>query len=282
MNDTNLLYLVYGMCIMFHLMMGWVFCCRKQGLAKKLLCLLMLLVAVQYAKDLVFLPDFYEADPVMERIASSIDIVTVPLYVLILIEFCRPGWLSKMRAFLLETPILLLSLLYLLLRIDIFFEAMVVLSIIYGIGCALWTLRELPRVDADIPDTNVMSNNNTSSDTETITQLRNRLQQCFEEDKVYLDPKLRLSELAARLGTNRTYLSQYFNHSCAQSFYEYVNEYRVRHSMQLLHDTDYTLEVVASMSGFNSLSTFRRAFSQANGCSPLQYRAECRLENIEG
>lgn len=137
-------------------------------------------------------------------------------------------------------------------------------------------------VDADIPDTNVMSNNNTSSDTETITQLRHRLQQCFEEDKVYLDPKLRLSELAARLGTNRTYLSQYFNQSCAQSFYEYVNEYRVRHSMQLLHDTDYTLEVVASMSGFNSLSTFRRAFSQANGCSPLQYRAECRLENIEG
>lgn len=337
----------------------------------------MLLVAVQYAKDLVFLPGFYAADPVMERIASSIDIVTVPLYELILIEFCRPGWLSKMRAFLLEAPILLLSLLYLLLRISFFFEAMVVLSIIYGVGCALWTLRELPRyhrrlkeeysydedinlhwmrgvmamffvilllwafsnvypspftdllymssslvgwaivcyfinkqetvlrdvisgcdesgtevvdsalatesiVDADIPDTNVMSNNNTSSDTETITQLRNRLQQCFEEDKVYLDPKLHLSELAARLGTNRTYLSQYFNHSCAQSFYEYVNEYRVRHSMQLLHDTDYTLEVVASMSGFNSLSTFRRAFSQANGCSPLQYRAECRLENIEG
>lgn len=357
--------------------MGWVFCCRKQGLAKKLIGLLMLLVAVQYAKDLVFLPGFYAADPVMERITSSIDIVTVPLYVLILIEFCRPGWLSKMRALLLEAPILLLSLLYLLLRIDFFFEAMVVLSIIYGIGCALWTLRELPRyhrrlkeeysydedinlhwmrgvmvlffvllllwafsnvcpspftdllymssslvvwaivcyfinmqetvlrdvisgcdepgteavdsalatetiVDADIPDTNVMSNNNMSSDNETITQLRHRLQQCFEEDKVYLDPKLRLSELAARLGTNRTYLSQYFNHSCAQSFYEYVNEYRVRHSMQLLHDTDYTLEVVASMSGFNSLSTFRRAFSQTNGCSPLQYRAECRLENIEG
>lgn len=67
MNDTNLLYLVYGMCIMFHLMMGWVFCCRKQGLAKKLIGLLMLLVAVQYAKDLVFLPGFYAADPVMEH-----------------------------------------------------------------------------------------------------------------------------------------------------------------------------------------------------------------------
>ena len=141
MNDTNLEYLVYGMCIMFHLMMGWVFICRKQGLAKKLIGLLMLLVAVQYAKDLVFLPRFYDDNLLMERIASSIDIVTVPLYVLILIEFCRPGWLSKLNAILLEAPFLLLSLLYMLLHVDIFFKAMVVLAIIYGVGCALWTLR---------------------------------------------------------------------------------------------------------------------------------------------
>lgn len=111
------------------------------------------------------------------------------------------------------------------------------------------------------------------ADSESMASLGKRLEECFEQDKVYLNPKLRLSELAVRLGTNRTYLSQYFNQSCEQSFYEYVNNYRVRHSMQLLRTTNYNLEVVASMSGFNSMSTFRRAFQQVNGISPQRYRA---------
>ena len=357
------------MCIMFHLMMGWIFCCQKKGLAKKLIGLLMLLMAVQYSKDLVFINRFYGASPLVERLASSIDIVTVPLYALILFEFCRPGWLTALRAVLFEAPFVVLSVLFMVTHADVFFNAMMVLSIIYGVGCAIWTLYELPRYhrylkeeysyDEDInlhwmrgvmvlffvilsiwvvsnlfttmvtdigymissligwsivcyfinkqeivlrevvsscdvpcaePAAGAVATNCQSvavnianaasapvaAQVETPDTLCQRLVDCFEKDKVYLDPKLRLSELAARLGTNRTYLSQYFNKNCDQSFYSYVNNYRVSHSMQLLRDTDYTLEVIASMSGFNSLSTFRRAFAQANGCSPLQYRAECR------
>ncbi len=382
MDEINLLYLIYGMCIMFHLMMGWVFCCRKTGLVKKLIGLLMLLVAVQYAKDLVFIRGFYSDDQLMERIASSIDIVTVPLYVLILIEFCRPGWLTMRMALLFELPFMVLSLLFMTMRYPFLFNAMVALSGAYGVGCAIWTLCELPRYhrrlkeeysyDEDInlhwmrgvmvlffvilmiwvvgnvyatPFTDILYMtssligwsvvcyfinkqeivlqdviNSVSSvsqcDEETIQPLSRanckiayplsqsnesmgalsqtsggtkqphsqivdedmesldkRLKDIFEHDKVYLEPKLRLSELAVRLGTNRTYLSQYFNQSCAQSFYEYVNNYRVQYSMQLLRNTSYNLDVVASMSGFNSMSTFRRAFLHVNGISPQQYRA---------
>lgn len=368
MNENNLLYLMYGICIAFHMMMGWIFCCQKRGLAKKLIGILMLVVAVQYSKDLMLLQHFYLTDPFVERLASSIDIVTVPLYVLILIEFCRPGWLTWMRAALFELPFMLLSVLYMSTRASVFFYAMLMLSVAFGVWCAVWTLRELPRYhrrlkeeysyDEDInlhwmrgvtalffvilliwvvsnicatPLTDILYmsgslvgwsvvcyflNKQETALSEIVNgdappqplgahdvlltspeqpipeataahepdrkpgtspgdiqpSLRSRIESCFDTDKIYLNPKLRLSELAIRLGTNRTYLSQFFNQNCEQSFYEYVNSYRVRHSMQLLLTTDYNLELVASMSGFNSLSTFRRAFMQANGCSPQQYR----------
>lgn len=100
-----------------------------------------------------------------------------------------------------------------------------------------------------------------------------RIHRLFEEDCVFLNPHLRLSELAVRLGTNRTYLSQFFNQSCEQTFYDYVNKYRVDYAKHLLLTTNYTLETVASESGFNSLSTFRRAFQTNEGYSPQTYRS---------
>lgn len=109
-----------------------------------------------------------------------------------------------------------------------------------------------------------------------------RLKSLFDDDKVYLEPKLSLTELARQMGTNRTYLSQHINKVYGQTFYEFVNFYRVVHSERLLADTDYNLETVAEMSGFNSLSTFRRAFATSHGCSPQVYRDKNSTVNGNG
>lgn len=375
MDLDNLQFFVYGMCIMFYTMMGWIFCWNKTGLARKLMGVLMFLVAAQYVKDLALLHGFYSGGLLEERIASSLDIVTVPIYVFVMIELCRPGWMSVCRGLLFELPFVLLAALFIITHAGFFFYTMVFMSVALGVWCALWTLCELPRYhrwlkeeysyeedinlhwmrgvmvlffiillvwavsnvymcqladivymvsslagwgvvcyfvnkqeivlrevkdDSGIPQMNIQDKTATgndsmascsgsacqsqepsssAADTETFAILRQRMKVIFEEQKIFLNPKLRLSELAAMLGTNRTYLSQYFNQECEKSFYEYVNDYRVRYSMQLLLEADYTLEVIASMSGFNSLSTFRRAFVQINGCSPLKYKADKRMQH---
>ena len=87
-------------------------------------------------------------------------------------------------------------------------------------------------------------------------------------------PHLTLAELAAELGTNRTTLSSYINNSLGTTFYDYVNSSRLEYTEKLLSDPDtkYSAEQLAELSGFNSLSTFRRAFGKKYGMSPQQYR----------
>lgn len=374
MEIEHILYLMYGMCIMFHLMMAWIFSRRGLPFSKRLIGALMLLIAFQYIKDLPWVSYFYTDDCFRDRLSTCIDIVTVPLYVLVLVEFCRPGSVTLRRAFWTGLPFLISSLLYIVFVNSFFFYVLIAMSVAYGTWYAVWTLHELPKYHRrlkeeysydeeinlhwlcgvmilfyvilaawvyqalfkgyfsdivymtvslvswsvvcyfinrqDVVFREVVGSSGAadSSDIEAQTTDSPEQQSCpqpavpasvsvesspqtsdideqmvadiykaFEEDRIYLNPKLRLSDLAARIGTNRTYMSQYFNHKCEQSFYEYVNNYRVRHSMVLLSDTDYTLEIIAEMSGFNSLSTFRRAFILQNGCSPQQYRSEMAL-----
>ena len=98
------------------------------------------------------------------------------------------------------------------------------------------------------------------------------VQRLFEEDKIYLNPKLKLSDVALAVGTNRTYLSRYFNRQNGQTFYDYVNSYRIQYAENLLKSTNFPLPEIAIKSGFNSISTFRRVFFASFGCSPNKYR----------
>lgn len=104
------------------------------------------------------------------------------------------------------------------------------------------------------------------------------LQRAFEVEQIWQDPKLTIVNLATRLGTNRTYLSQYFNNELQQPFYTYVNNYRITYAKSLLLEQDYTLDIIAEMTGFNSLSSFRRTFLAQEGVTPGEFRRQYRKE----
>jgi len=100
-----------------------------------------------------------------------------------------------------------------------------------------------------------------------------KLEQCMMKERLYLNPTLRITDVAAAIGTNRTYLSDYLNKKLCISFSEYINQYRVLEACDILvNDNNILLEEVAEQSGFNSLSTFHRSFLKVMKITPLQYR----------
>lgn len=385
---------------MFHFVMACMFFYRHSSRLKIYVSLLMLTIVAQYVKDLIFIGNTYYSSRLEEQYASSIDLLTLPMYAIVLVEACRPLWMNWSRAFCFYIPFVVLMVTFWVHPVPLAYYAMHFAAILCAVFILLWALRELPRFERalkeeysyaeyinlhwlrgvillffcllmlwvydsmasgvrydniflfnslvmwiaacfcfyrqsvvinavksyfvepseDNAETNLDAAENDldkamahldaadadqnaphahmqpESVAETVAEpqpvaeqpvepepeelklqqeaaFAERMYLLFEKEHVYLNPRLRLSELAMLLGTNRTYLSQYFNQNCESTFYDFVNDYRIHHAKLLLHSTDDTLETIAMNSGFNSLSTFRRAFVQREGMSPIEFRA---------
>ena len=380
--------------------MACMFFYRHCSRLKIYVSLLMLTIVAQYVKDLIFIGNTYYSSRLEEQYASSIDLLTLPMYAIVLVEACRPLWMNWSRAFCFYIPFVVLMVAFWVHPVPLAYYAMHFAAILCAVFILLWALRELPRFERalkeeysyaeyinlhwlrgvillffcllmlwvydsmssgvrsdnlflfnsllmwiaacfcfyrqsvvinavksyfvepseDNAETNLDAAENDldkamahleaadadqnaphahtqpESVAETVAEpqpvaeqpvepepeelklqqeaaFAERMYLLFEKEHVYLNPRLRLSELAMLLGTNRTYLSQYFNQNCESTFYDFVNDYRIHHAKLLLHSTDDTLETIAMNSGFNSLSTFRRAFVQREGMSPIEFRA---------
>lgn len=86
-----------------------------------------------------------------------------------------------------------------------------------------------------------------------------------ENDKIYLQPDLKLDDLAQMMHTNRTYIYQAVNQQMGISFNEFINRYRIAHAKRLMaSDPSLSMNDVALHSGFASLSSFYRNMKKYN------------------
>lgn len=114
-----------------------------------------------------------------------------------------------------------------------------------------------------------------SPESEINTKLGLKLELYMTQEQPWLNPTITLQELASTVGTNRTYLSEYFNKILNTTFYDYLNSFRLKYACELLlSENNLSILRIGEQSGFNSLSTFRRAFEKQIGCSPAKYRSQ--------
>ncbi len=95
----------------------------------------------------------------------------------------------------------------------------------------------------------------------------------FDAQKPYLDPELTLSDLADKLKTNTSVLSQVINLVFEKNFNDFVNQYRVNDFISKIATPQYshlTLLAIAFECGFNSKSTFNRAVKKATNKMPSE------------
>lgn len=108
---------------------------------------------------------------------------------------------------------------------------------------------------------------------EDLQRWAEKLTQRLDTHEDYLNPDLKMGELASHLRTNPSVLSKVINTVYGQNFNDYINGLRcevfldkVRGGQHLRH----TLLSLALDCGFNSKSTFNRAFRKHTGKSPGQ------------
>ena len=104
----------------------------------------------------------------------------------------------------------------------------------------------------------------------------------MKEERLFLNPKLNILEVAKHIEVNKTYISYYLNRCEGISFYDYVNRFRVEEACALMDGMAVAhrkpLTEVAELSGFNSFSTFSRSFAKFKGVTPGEY---ARRQTIE-
>lgn len=108
--------------------------------------------------------------------------------------------------------------------------------------------------------------------------LVNQLQGILFEEKLFLQPSLKMIDIAKRLQVPEYKVSKAIRyHFKAANFNQYINQLRVDYAKSLLEESSnkhWSILVVGYESGFSSIGPFNRAFKARFACTPSEYRSE--------
>ena len=106
------------------------------------------------------------------------------------------------------------------------------------------------------------------------------LEKLLVQKKQFLNPTLTLDDVAKKLDLSKSHLSRIINSELNTNFNNYLNSLRVEQAKSYLENKkfiNYTLAAIGLESGFNSKSTFYKAFKKYTGHSPAEFKKKIKM-----
>lgn len=111
------------------------------------------------------------------------------------------------------------------------------------------------------------------SETE-INKIEKALIKTIETNKLYLNPKLKISDLSVSVNVPSHHISQVLNDKLNIGFYDFINSYRINKAKEMLLDgtaTKLSIQAVGEECGFNNKNSFYKAFKTNTGNTPKEF-----------
>lgn len=121
------------------------------------------------------------------------------------------------------------------------------------------------------PDNEKLEEKNEIPDLDT---WKEKIENLMVVDKMYENPELVISDLSNILGTHSKKVSQVINQGFNMNFNDFVNHYRINAFLQKVQEGEHNIQTFLSLAfecGFNSKSTYNRAFKRATSLNPKEY-----------
>ena len=111
-----------------------------------------------------------------------------------------------------------------------------------------------------------------------IEKINLMIEEVLVKEKLFCDEDITIKRLADHLDVTPQQFSAYLNHYLKVNFNTFINRYRVKESILLMHEEPQRqLLSIAFAVGFNSKSVFYEAFTKETGLSPARYRKHKNL-----
>lgn len=97
----------------------------------------------------------------------------------------------------------------------------------------------------------------------------------------FSDKDISLKTLAQRLNVTASYLGTLFHQQTGYYFNDYLSESRLKYAAMLLAESDLKIKDIVDKIGFSSQTYFNRAFKRYYNISPVNYRRNKTMEELE-